>query len=219
MNYRYIFVLASGRSGSTLVQGILNSIDEVKISGENNGVHRRLIESYSLLKRAIHRHAGFSHEVETPWYTIGKANLEDFGRELRLAFEKNILQPEPHHKTIGFKEIRYNFPTRADLEHHLDTIREIYPSAGFVLNTRNINDIILSNARAKHAAAERHLRQLNQWLGEIAGERDDCCLVHYDDYVANPARLKTLFDFVGAEFDLARVNAVLARPHSSVTSK
>ena len=51
-----VFVITYGRSGSTLMQGILNSIDGFHIKGENNGFVFKLFESYQLLVNAKEEH-------------------------------------------------------------------------------------------------------------------------------------------------------------------
>ncbi len=51
-------------------------------------------------------------------------------------------------------------------------------------------------------------------LAAAAGLGDAVHRVHYDDYVADPAVLRGLFDWLGEDFDLAAVEAVMATPHS-----
>lgn len=47
----YLFVVTYGRSGSTLVQGLLNSIPGYLIRGENRGVLYRLYQYHSRSRR------------------------------------------------------------------------------------------------------------------------------------------------------------------------
>ena len=49
-NKAVVVIITYGRSGSTLLQSLLNSIDGVHISGENGGIINQLYYTYKKIK-------------------------------------------------------------------------------------------------------------------------------------------------------------------------
>ena len=122
-----------------------------------------------------------------------------------------VLRPKPDTRVTGFKEIRWYQP---DLQEYVAWLREVFPGARFLVNTRNHADVLRSGwwAEGDHAAglgeAESGILALAESLGDAAYR------VHYDDYVADPTVLRGMFDWLGEPWDEAAVRAVMARKHS-----
>jgi hypothetical protein len=217
----YLFVVTYGRSGSTLLQGVLNSIPGYLVRGENQQLLRHLHQFHRVgteqrrKRRASRRRRGLPASgtvPANPWF-----GMEDFrGRAAlvgarRLALE-TLLRPEPDTRVVGFKEIRWSRP---DVASYVAWLREVFPGARFVVNTRNLDDVAQSrwwaedpDSRDELAEVESRLLALVDELGEAAFH------VHYDDYVADPAALRPLFDWLGEEWDEEQVRSVLEVRHS-----
>ena len=113
---------------------------------------------------------------------------------------------------VGFKEVRWD---RDDTDEYVAWLREVFPGARFVINTRDLESVSQSKwwaddpgAKAALAEVETKLLALGESLGDAAFH------VRYDDYVADLDGLRPLFAWLGEEFDEERLRAVLERPHS-----
>ena len=123
-----------------------------------------------------------------------------------------VLRPKQDTRVIGFKEIRWY---QSDLTEYVAWLREVFPGARFLVNTRNHAEVLRSGwwAERDHsaglAAAEAGILALADSLGDAAYR------VHYDDYVADPAVLRGMFEWLGEPWDEAAVRAVMAKPHAA----
>jgi hypothetical protein len=209
----HLFIVTYGRSGSTLLQGVLCSQPGFLIRGENGGILEQLFRFHQRAMREREAHRG---EVPTtprsPWHGIDGYPPDLAIAAIRSLVTQTLLRPAPDTRVVGFKEIRW--PSR-DLPAFLDFIQELFPDARFVVNTRDLDAVARSgfwanrpDARATVEAAEARLLAATDALGDRAYR------VHYDDYVADPASLEGLFAWLGEEFDLERVRVVMSRRHS-----
>ncbi len=217
----YVFVLTYGRSGSTLIQGILNSIPGYLIRGENRqmmrylydfdrtGVEVRRFQRRNMRRR--HDEPGASDPSKAFFGMDAFPHQRSIAGIRRLALD-TLLRPERGTRVVGFKEIRWN---TEDVGEFVAWLQEVFPGARFVVNTRNLDDVSRSKWWARDpgaldqlATAEKRLLALRDDLGDAAFH------VRYDDYVADPATLRSLFEWLGEPFDEERVRGVLAVRHS-----
>lgn len=210
---QHVFVMTYGRSGSTLLMGILNSIPGWLLRGENRHAMRHLYDFHrsGLVEKARVDPARASQPTH-PWFGI-----ESFPEDVSLArirdlAEATLLRPEPDTRVSGFKEIRWY---DEDLADYLGFLRQVFPGTRFVLNTRNLEDVAASNYWTHKDDPLGQVQRIEaKMLAAAEGLGDAVHRVHYDDYVADPGALRGLFDWLGEDFDLAAVEAVLATPHS-----
>ena len=208
----YVFVMTYGRSGSTLVQGILNSIPGYLIRGENSAALNHLYAFHqTLLAESERGNLANRRKVTHPYF-----GMPDFPPAASLAGIRRlvldtILRPEPDTRVTGFKEIRWY---HEDLAEYVAFLRQVFPGARFVVNTRNQADVLKSKWWAKKdnsdylAGIERRILAVAEGLGDAAYR------VHYDNYVADPSVLRGLYAWLGEEFDSDRVRATLGTRHS-----
>lgn len=211
--YRYLFVVTYGRSGSTLLTGLLNTIPGYRIAGENGNVLYRLYQADAALRDAHTRHRDHAARPADPWYGAGDWRVDDFRRDLVDTFVTSVLRPRSGDRVLGFKEIRYTVQHMPDLDAFLGFVREGFRGARFVVNHRRPEDVAASgwwadvpDALARIRAADARLRALP------ADER-----LHHFDFDAiddGLANVRALFTWLGENMDPARVRATLARPHS-----
>jgi Sulfotransferase family len=208
----FVFVVTYGRSGSTLLQGILSSIPGYLIRGENGGVAYHLYKFHAGATRRSTSTRSRWRRPHSPWYGIGGYRQELALREMRRLLLTTLIRPKRDSRVVGFKEIRW---LQEDLHDYVDFLRAVFPGARFVVNTRNLDDVVVSkwwarteNARETIAAAEERMLALRERLGE------DAFHIHYDDYVHSPGKLRGLFEWLGEEFDEAHVSEVMAQRHS-----
>jgi hypothetical protein len=208
----YVFVVTYGRSGSTLLAGILNSIPGYLVRGENRDALHHLYLFHKTLADERERVGQDNGRQRThPFYGIGDVPLEKSLAGSRALVLDTVLRPKPDTRVTGFKEIRWYHP---DLPEYVAWLREVFPGARFLVNTRNHADVLKSGwwADGDHAeglaAVEAGILALADSLGEAAYR------VHYDDYVADPAVLRGMFEWLGEPWDEDAVRAVMARKHS-----
>jgi len=217
----YVVVVTYGRSGSTLLQGILNSVPGYLVRGENRQILRHLYDFHKtgVEQRQRSRRRQRKHGLEVgastpdrPFFGMDGFDAAASLRDARRLALSTILRPEPGTRVVGFKEIRWD---HEDLEDYVEWLRVLLPGARFVINTRDLEAVSVSkwwaempDAVDRLAANEKRLLRLADGLGEDAHH------VHYDDYVADPGALRPLFAWLGEEYDEQRVRAVLDRPHS-----
>ena len=133
----HLFIVTYGRSGSTLLLGVLNSIPGYLIRGENDGAVYRLHQFHS---EATHRKRRLRKRFEIPLDTTNPHfGLDDFPasaslRILRRLVTTTVLRPEEGTRVTGFKEIRWY---QDDLPQYVDFLRALFPDARFVINTRD----------------------------------------------------------------------------------
>jgi len=214
MNFDFVFIVAYGRSGSTLLQGILNAIPGVLIRGENAGALHGLAQAWYATRTAQELFSFESYKTTSSWYGATFMDTDSFGKDLAASFIRNVLRPTPATRAVGFKEIRYHL-THEELEIDFEFMRLFFKRSAFIINTRDLSATIASNKRSNHGVTEEELIETDRLLREMAKSlSDDIFHVHYDDYRNDVSRLKPLFDFLGAHFDQHILQNILATKHS-----
>ena len=110
---RWLFVVASGRSGSTTMMEMLTSIPGVYMAGENGDLAGSLFE----IQQSLATRTSTSNKNQ-------KCLLQHLAKEIIGSISKDI-------QIIGWKEIRY---TNIKV---LRFMRRIFPCAQFVVNLRH----------------------------------------------------------------------------------
>ena len=211
----FVFIVTYGRSGSTMVQNLVNSIPGYEIRGENNNALLPLATSYRAILDAetmaeMRRRQQPSDQTH-PWFGAEKAFPKPYGRQLAQAFVKTVLKPSPGTRVSGFKEIRFHSdPEKFDIG--LDFITEFFDNAKFIFNTRDHDAVSRSGwwARQRPEQVKSVLQRAEAlYDAYIAREPDRAIRIHYDDYTGRPEAMKPLFEFLGEPFDEEMVARVM----------
>ena len=215
-----LFLVTYGRSGSTLLQGILNSIPGYLIRGENRWAPYHLYQFHQVCSAARDAQYSRGHRLgpDHPWF-----RMDDFPLEAALSYQRTLvletlLRPRRTTRVAGFKEIMWasgDYETFVD-EGYIDYLIALFPDARFLINTRDLDATLRSgwwpnrpDGRAQLTRADRQGRDLAARLGERAFH------IHYDDYVGDVEALRALFDWLGEDFHPESLDAVLRIRHSS----
>ena len=209
----YLFVVTYGRSGSTLLMGLLNSIPGYLIRGENWDALHHLFGFHRTLEEGSRKWDPARLRQRThPFYGAGDFPVRKSLAGIRALALDTVLRPKPDTRVTGFKEIRWYHD---DVEEYVAWLRRVFPGARFVVNTRDHDEVRRSGWWAKRPedaaalpAIEARILALSATLGDAAYR------VHYNDYVADPGVLRGLFDWLGEPYDEAAVRAVLETRHS-----
>lgn len=117
-----LFLIGSARSGTTLLQRILNSFDGVCIWGEHGGFFQSMAESFNAFKKDA---------VVRQLKSLATENKENL-------------------KFYGFKEIRYGYkgtevsPRSTSDDGVLDFLKDVFPESKFIFIVRHPFDVITS---------------------------------------------------------------------------
>jgi hypothetical protein len=213
-DYEYVFVMAYGRSGSTLLQAILNSSPGVLIRGENRGLSYYLHQFHQSAVRDAEWAGDVARRKVNPFFGIRDYPADVAVERIRELLLDTVLRPNPGTRMLGFKEIRWY---QEDLPDYLDFMQEVFPGARFVLNTRRLDDVAKSSWWALKDDAREQLEDIESRMLAAAEALGDAVFhVRYDEYVDQPDRLRPLFDWLGLDFDEERVRRVMARKYAQI---
>ena len=207
---RFVFIVTYGRTGSTLLQKVLNAISGVYVAGENYDITRGLFEAWrsaTVLKDKY----GWGHQAaDHPWHGALAADPAGFARALADAFVTTVLKPPRGTRTAGFKEIRY---LTADLGQQLEFMAAAFAPALFVFNTRGVDEVSRSawwrDVDKGDLAAD--IARFDAITDAFAATHPAACVkLDYARWTADPEALRPVHDLLGAPFDAAVVGALLS---------
>jgi hypothetical protein len=208
-----IFIVTYGRSGSTLLQSLLQSIPRAHIVGENYNVAQALFQGANRARRAKKTWGKKAHPEHHPWYGAHEIAPNRFERALARVFVEEIIRPPKDVRWFGFKEIRY--PAFGDdLPDVLAFYRRNFPNAQIVFNSRDAQEVAKSKWWAKRPAEEVHklVAQMDQRFADYtAANPDHAHHAFHAQTAADPAALQPLFDKLGEPLDPETIRAALNR--------
>lgn len=212
--YRYVFIVTYGRSGSTLLMSLLNTIPGYRINGENNNALYRLYQADAAIARAHRDHSGGDHRsTRGAWYGMPRVEPRKFRHELVDSFVTHVLCPEPGDRVLGFKEIRYTKSDMPDLSGFLDFLRDAFPGSKIIFNHRDVADTARSSWWAR---SERSLDKLKVADARLSAVPADGRHFHfyYDEIDDGLDNIRALFEFLDEAVDEPAVRRVLNTRHS-----
>lgn len=229
MNYSSVLIITYGRTGSTLLQGILNSVDDCLVRGENYNFCYGLFEAYEALTntRAEFGKSAKAEEVTFPWFGAANFDEQKFLADARQLVLRQLCPEGSRPACIGFKEIRYlrqyltgtQKDQRPRLHEYLDFLQRLLPNPAFLVLTRDHEEVTKSGWW-REMSPEQVIEQINAFehsVGAYAAANTNVFSITYRDLVERSERLREMFAFLGAEYDEERLGEVLAVKHSYTT--
>ena len=209
--FGYLFVVTYGRSGSTLLMGLLNSIPGYLVRGENWDALHHLFRFHRTLAEGSQRWDPARLRQRThPFFGAGDFPVQQVARGHPPAGARHRAPAQgrhPRHRVQGDPLVRRRrrgvrrvaargVPGRPFRREHPR------PRGG------PAQRLVGQAARERRAAP----RDRGADPGPGRGLGDAAYRVHYNDYVADPSVLRGLFDWLGEPFDEAAVRSVLETP-------
>ena len=216
MEDKIVLICATGRSGSTTMQRIINTIPGSNICGENYGAVNSLLDFYNKLHATStdyvpghYNPASYedivSKNVKPAWYNSYKMKeMEDQIRKLIITMFKN----KPETNLWGFKEIRYDNKKI----HLIKLFKTLFPQTKVIIQIReNIQAQSKSGWHKDDKNAPAYIQQMNKELIEFSNQnRDWCHLISFERMFVR-SNLQNLFSFIDCreKYDENKVTEVL----------
>jgi hypothetical protein len=214
-----VFVVSYGRSGSTLLMGLLNAIPGYRIRGENYNTLYRLFQADAAVAKAREKFSGADHlSPHSSWYGTPRIREHHYRAALVSAFVTDVLRPEPGDRVIGFKEIRYTPVHMTDLDEYLAFLRDAFPDCRIVINHRDPAAVARSAWWRNVRDAEAKVRAADERLLAIPADGRHFHFF-YDAIGDDLHTIRELYRFLGERFDEAAVRAVLGTRFSPVDGR
>jgi len=220
MNFNSILIITYGRSGSTLLQGLLNANSDCIIRGENYNFCYYLFKAYQSI---VYSQVFDGKSPTSPWYGNDCLNERIFLSQIKNLMYKFLVgnvyeKNDPKVNCYGFKEIRYSRQDIGDdFDEYLEFLRKIFPNVAFVFNTRNLTDVIKSGWWSKQEpddVIDLLKSAEDNFINYIKKNPQFSYHITYEDIINKSNKLKGLFDFIGMQFNLDIIERVLKTPHS-----
>ncbi len=210
-NHSFICIVTYGRSGSTVLQTVLQSIPGFHIRGENMNVMLPLFRAANKAHIARYDHGKKEHSPEDPWFGADTINPEKFAKRLAGLFVEEILQPPENARVIGFKEIRFHEAGVEQFEDYLNFIHTNLAPCKFVFNIRNWQDVSKSGwwANMQPDVVKDIVTECDSLYAAYQTKFPERAItLSYDETKGNPEAFRKLFDFISEEFDLDKVATI-----------
>lgn len=217
MRFRSILIVTYGRSGSTLLQGILNTLPNTVVRGENHDFCWGLYLAWRSLSTSRSRFGKKTAEMPShPWFGANQLSPEKFLEGARqLLVEQLNLPPNQDEICWGFKEIRY-LEHLENLPDYLDFLGRLLPAPAFVFNTRSHEEVAASAFMQKKDAIylSAQLRAADRLFMEFAEVHQNAFVMRYERLCQGWDACSEFFDFLGARPERAVFEKTISTPHS-----
>ncbi len=154
--YGYVFVVTYGRSGSTLVQGLLNALPRVLVRGENDLYLLDLYRGLARLRAFRDEHGEHgSRNVVSAFYGLKAIRRSAFMQAMNDVVTAGVIGnlDGGDFDVLGFKEVVWHRLAAEETADFFDTMDKVFPGVRYVLNTRDV-DRVLGSGFWRDADAE-----------------------------------------------------------------
>ena len=224
---KIILICATGRSGSTTIQRIINTIPNSNMCGENLGAINDLLKFYLNIKTATLHYipnnkndSDYNSLIESgikpSWYN--SYNYDEIKNEVKLLIAK-MFKKSQETTLWGFKENRWGewqdpyYNGKVPL---VAAFKELFPQTKVIINISEDVDKQSDSGRwsAKHGGKERaknYLSKLNSQLLKFYGDNKNYCYLFTFEKILNLNSIKNMFNFIGCQdsYDEEKIKKVL----------
>ena len=201
MNDKIVLICATGRSGSTTLQRIINTIPNSNICGENFGAINSLLEFYRRIKKSTtdyvpgHMHPASYEEIikkniKPSWYNSYK--LPQIVQLIQIAII-NMFKNNDSTNLWGFKEIRYD---SGDINYIKD-FKELFPQTKVLIQIReNIEAQSNSGWHKDDKNAIPFLTKTTKELINFSLQNKEWCYLTSFERMFDKNNLQNMFNFI-----------------------
>ena len=216
MEDKIVLICATGRSGSTTLQRIINTIPNSNICGENYGAINSLLDFYIRLHatsgeyvpghyKPISYDSIISKNIKPSWYN--SYNMT----EMEIQIRKTIITMFKNNSNTnlwGFKEIRYD-KNKIKL---INYFKMLFPQTKVIIQIRENTQQQSNSAWYKgDKNAEAYINQMNKELIDFYNKNRDWCYFTTFERMFDKNNIQNIFSFIGCRenYDENKVTEVL----------
>lgn len=216
MDDKIVLICATGRSGSTTMQRLINTIPNSNICGENYGAINSLLEFYRRLKtttkeyvpghlRPVKFEEIVSKNIKPSWYN--SYNLNQIVQMIKIMIINMFKNTET--TTIwGFKEIRYDSGNIS----YIKDFKELFPQTKVIIQIReNLSAQSNSGWFKDDINSLNYLKKNTKELIEFALTNKEWCYLTTFERMFDKNNIKNIFSFIecGENYDENKITEVL----------
>jgi hypothetical protein len=232
--FRYVFVIAYARSGSTRLYEALATIDGFYPTSENAAALHGLFFAYQSACRARDeqpREARDEPATPPPGQRVDPLEGEDgeagdtaspatrfdpdhYARTLAQAFVDELVQPPARARLIGFHEMRY-FDRLEVFDEYVRFLSTAFAPALVVFNKRAPSAVARTGAWRSYPedTVVTELERFDTRAATYAAAHPSQAIVmDYDAYSRDPSALRPLFERLGVPFHEDAVRTIVTTP-------
>ena len=213
---KVVLICATGRSGSTTIQRIVNTIPNSNICGENFGAINSLLEFYRRIKYSSFNYIPgqmnpatyeiiIEKNVKPSWYNSYKfPQIVEQIRNTIINMFKNMESTN----VWGFKEIRYD---NGNIN-YIKEFKELFPQTKVIIQIReNIKAQSKSGWHKNNKNAVMYLNKLNKQLVDFYKKNPSYCYLTSFERMFDKNNIKNIFKFINCEehFNESKIDEIL----------
>ena len=216
MDDKIVLICATGRSGSTTMQRLLNTIPNSNICGENFGAINSLLEFYRRIKNTTTNYVPgnltpFTYDylikknVKPSWYN--SYNFNNMVQMIRMTII-NMFKNKESTNVWGFKEIRYD---SGNIDYIKD-FKELFPQTKVIIQFReNIQAQSKSGWFKEEKNAVAFLNKTTKQLINFAMQNKEWCYLNSFERMFDKTNLQNLFTFIncGEKYNEKEIDDIL----------
>lgn len=216
MDDKIILICATGRSGSTTMQRLINTIPNSNICGENYGAINSLLEFYRRLKITTKEYVPghlkpatfediLSKNVKPSWYN--SYNLNQIVQMIKITII-NMFKNTETTNIWGFKEIRYD----SGNINYIKDFKELFPQTKVIIQIReNLSAQSNSGWFKDDINALNYLKKNTKELIDFGLKNKEWCFLTTFERMFDRNNLKNIFSFIecGENYDENKITEVL----------
>lgn len=216
MDDKIVLICATGRSGSTTMQRIINTIPNSNICGENFGAINSILEFYRRIKTTTidyvpgHMNPAsyeniISKNVKPSWYN--SYNFNNMVQMIRITII-NMFKNKDSTNVWGFKEIRYD---SGNIDYIKD-FKELFPQTKVIIQFReNIQAQSKSGWFKEEKNAVAFLNKTTKQLINFAMQNKEWCYLSSFERMFDKTNLQNMFTFIdcGEKYNEKEIDDIL----------
>lgn len=224
---RFVFVVTYGRSGSTLTQGLLNTLPRALVRGENDLYVLPLYRAWAQVRAFKKLHDKHARKgSRSAFYGLDEMHPGEFVACTRGLMIHQLLGSVKRREVdvLGFKEVLWHRVDPEETETFFEFFDKVFPGALYVLNRRDHARVSTSGFWRQEDPDEvlraiQRVEDIQDFLVRTRPERTlrtQYELLTSDDPQVRDNELRGLAEFVHGSCDdalLARMRATLAEGH------
>jgi hypothetical protein len=217
MDDKIVLICATGRSGSTSMQRIINTIPNSNICGENFGAINSLLEFYRRIKYSSTNYVPghfnpanyekiIEKNVKPSWYN--SYNYTQMVNLIKMTII-NMFKKNDENNIWGFKEIRYD----SGNINYVSDFKELFPQTKVIIQIReNIHAQSNSGWHKNDKNAIPFLNKTTKELIKFCNENKEWCFLTSFERMFDINNLRNIFCFIDCreKFDETKVKEILS---------